>query len=124
MRRLALILAVTLFAAGPAMAQEVSTSNTGWNFGSASCGSFSCSAASHDVANVSAQANLCLKRKLGFSGEGGNAFIDRNGLDASNCLTSKDIPKSTIAMTVKPKCCVVTVSGDTCKIGCSLLGTK
>jgi hypothetical protein len=123
MRYSALVLAAAVMIACPAMAAG---RNSGPSFAKLPCGAaFSCASyaglLSSDprIVNLVAQANSCVG-----SATSGNLFEDEQGLDSSQCLTTKTMPKNGVGATPTPHCCIVPIGNEKCQLMCELQAIK
>lgn len=131
MRRLALLLTISLLAIQPASAKEDSLKGVPV-FGSKYCKpTFACPNAvarerqgdmTRQIIDIS---NKCTRTYLGVKTPGSN-FEEVLGLDASQCLTPRKVKPDAYGIMMIPKCCVhpIDSTNKTCQVTCTLYGVK
>lgn len=130
MRRLALSLfAVVLLTAGAALAGGVPPSNSPV-YGRTVCQpSFQCpSGLDSDTARLLAnmvlqKAENCVVNNFGVTNEGG-FFESSMGLDYNLCLSTKELPRRKVGLTVVPRCCVKQSGDGVCQLICERVGIQ
>lgn len=135
MRYASLFLALSLLMIVPPASAASSSSEAKQSnpiFGSKKCKpTFQCPTAATREYNADITKNViqiatsCSQTYLGINAPGG-LFENAFGLDGSNCLTTKKLPKDSSGAIMSPKCCVTPVdgTGKTCGVTCKLYSIK
>jgi hypothetical protein len=125
MRRVALVLAITLLA-GSVQAADAPVKHP---FGNAICAkNIPCGSSyaedNTDASNIIALSSSCIARYFGLR-DGAAYFEESRGLDSNRCLTTKP-PAQTGAkvLTMVPQCCLVPMEGveGMCQLNCDQYG--
>lgn len=123
-----LLFIAALFLASPVAAAG---QTKGTSFGFVNCGQpFPCSnyaglmSSDPRILTLVSQADSCVTQYFGQRGDGSGSFYAERGLDSSQCLATKPVPKATMGATTSPHCCLTPVSNDACILRCELIGTR